>query len=154
MLHQVTREIEVKAPADRIYAIIADFHNGHRRILPPEYFVSLEVERGGVGAGTIIRFQLCVLGSVREFRAAVSEPEPGRVLVETNLDSGATTTFIITPLDGQNASRVAITSTFATGRGVAGWLERFLATLFLRRVYAKELRLLSAVAREQLKPAA
>ena len=42
----------IQAPAQQAYAIIADYRNGHPRILPRPYFVSLTVEQGGVGAGT------------------------------------------------------------------------------------------------------
>ncbi len=72
------------APADRVYAIIADYRNGHPHILPKQ-FRNLTVEQGGVGAGTIIRFEVRVFGQTQHFRAVVSEPEPGRVLVEENL---------------------------------------------------------------------
>lgn len=37
----------IAVPAAKIYAIIADYRNGHPRILPKPLFVSLEVEQGG-----------------------------------------------------------------------------------------------------------
>jgi len=37
----------VHAPADRVYDLIADYRNGHPRIVPPKYFRNLVVERGG-----------------------------------------------------------------------------------------------------------
>ena len=94
-----TKEIKVsrsiQAAPQKVYAIIADYHNGHPRILPKPYFVALEVEEGGYGAGTVIRFQMKVMGRLQTFRAEISEPEPGRVLVERDLDTGTTTTFIV-----------------------------------------------------------
>ena len=51
----------IDAEPERVYAIIAAYHNGHRGILPHE-FSALSVERGGVGAGTIIRFRMSVMG--------------------------------------------------------------------------------------------
>jgi hypothetical protein len=48
----------------------------------------MDVERGGVGAGTVIRFRLRVFRRTRDFRAEITEPTPGRVLVETDLDHG------------------------------------------------------------------
>ena len=56
------------------------------------------MEQGGIGAGTVIRFQMSALGQKRTLRAEITEPEPGRVLVETYLDSnGAVTTFTVDP---------------------------------------------------------
>jgi hypothetical protein len=40
-------------------------------------------EHGGIGAGTIIRFQMSIFGRKQTVRAAITEPEPGCVLVET-----------------------------------------------------------------------
>ena len=36
----------VRAPADRVYELIADYRAGHPRIVPPKYFQNLVVERG------------------------------------------------------------------------------------------------------------
>ena len=46
---------QIRAPGRIVYSLIADYRNGHPRILPPRYYPPpLEVERGGVGAGTAI----------------------------------------------------------------------------------------------------
>ncbi len=50
----------IRAPASQVYAIIADYRNGHPRILPQPYFVSLNVDQGGIGAGTAITTDLPV----------------------------------------------------------------------------------------------
>src|SRR5262249_14871310 len=97
--HQVSAEAVVDAPAGRAYAVIADYRDGHPHILPRPPFVSLDVEQGGTGAGTVIRFQMRVFGRVRTFRAAITEPEPGRVLAETDLDTGTLTTFTVVPVE-------------------------------------------------------
>ena len=54
--------------------------HGHPQILPKPPFVSLEVEKGGIGAGTVIRIAMRVLGRLQTFGAVITEPEPGRVL--------------------------------------------------------------------------
>src|SRR5207342_2749426 len=87
----------IRAPARAVYRLIADYRESHPRFLPKRYFPLLEVERGGVGAGTVIRFQVRTLGTIREIRAAISEPAPGQVLVETDVATGARTTFSVTP---------------------------------------------------------
>jgi hypothetical protein len=38
----------IHAPAARVYGIIADYRVHHPRIVPPEYFRTVEVEAGGV----------------------------------------------------------------------------------------------------------
>ena len=84
----------IHASPQDLYAIIADYQQGHPQILPKPPFVSLVVEQGGKGAGTVIRVQMRVLGQTQAFRAVVTEPEPGRILVETN-DNGYVTTFSV-----------------------------------------------------------
>jgi len=141
----------IEASAAVVYNIIADYHHGHPLILPKPYFISLSVEHGGFGAGTIINFEMKVVGKTQAFRAAISEPEPGRVLVETNLgDRGGVSTFVIAPREGGQGSSVTITTEGVTERdGLAGTLERILTTKYLQRIYKQELRLLAAVARER-----
>src|ERR1700728_1331783 len=81
----VSASAVVPARRERVYSLIANYNDGHPRILPKQ-FSNLTVEQGGVGAGTVIRFQMSVLGKKETLRAAITEPEPGRVLVETYLD--------------------------------------------------------------------
>lgn len=147
--YQVTELALIKAPAELIYNIIADYHNGHPYILPKPYFLNLEVEQGGVGAGTIIRFQMRVLGKTETFRAAVTEPEPGRVLVESNLLQGSVTTFTVDPVEMGQYAQVTFATELPSRGGLSGLLERFLTTLMLPRIYRKELAQLAAVAEER-----
>ena len=149
--HQVSAEAVVDAPAGRAYAVIADYGDGHPHILPRPPFVSLDVEQGGTGAGTVIRFQMRVFGRVRTFRAAITEPEPGRVLVETDLDTGTVTTFAVVPVEDGRKSRVIITTDIGTRGGLLGRLERFLVTRLLRPVYEREIKQLGAVASQRAK---
>ncbi len=135
----------IQAPPQALYAIIADYEHGHPRILPKPPFVSLAVEQGGVGAGTIARVGMRVLGRLRMFRAVITEPEPGRVLVETN-DNGYVTTFTVDPRAGGQQACVTIATEMAGRAGILGALERWLASRLLRPVYVKELRQLAAVA--------
>ena len=57
-------QITVKAAAvlnarpEDVYATIADYQHGHPNILPIESLYDLQVEQGGYGAGTIIRFKV------------------------------------------------------------------------------------------------
>ena len=143
---QATSSALIAAPAPIVYGLIADYHQGHPSILPPKYFQNLQVEEGGVGAGTRISFQMRSFGGVRRLYAHVTEPEPGRQLCETYPDTGMVTTFTVDPEDAGHSSRVTITTRYAKA-GLAGWLERWLAPRFLRAVFAAELRELGVQAR-------
>ena len=146
--YTVTASATIGAPAEIVYTILADYNEGHPHILPRKYFTFLAVERGGVGEGTLIRFGMRAFGRTRVARAAVTEPEPGRVLVETALDEGGTvTTFIVEPEGRQ--SRVTFRTELSSAAGLAGAIERFLATRYLRRVYALELQQLNDYALRQ-----
>lgn len=144
--HIVSASATIPARRERVYSLIANYNDGHPRILPRQ-FTSLVVEQGGVGSGTIIRFQMSVFGRKRTFRAAISEPDPGRVLVETDLDAnGAVTTFTVNPGGAPADSQVTISTELRVRSGVRGRIERTLTTLLLRPLYVKELQNLARVA--------
>ena len=137
-------------PAD-VYATIADYHHGHPNIVPQEFFYDFQVEQGGYGAGTIIRFKVKVLGVEQSYYQRVSEPEPGRVLVEQDIDSvqNTATTFTVTPVENDQKSHVEISTTMNTSRGFKGLVERIIVPIINPQVYRKELKLLEAVAQKR-----
>ena len=143
---RVAASADVDAPPQKVYAILADYQNEHPQILPDRHFSDFTVERGGKGAGTLIRFQMHVLGQSRTIRAEVSEPEPGRVLAETDLDTGAVTRFTVEPTDGGQAASVTIVTEWNRS-GIMGFVERLTAPPLLRRIYDEELRNLAKRAR-------
>jgi len=134
----------VGAPADTVYGYIADMRE-HPRFLPPA-FSDFRVESGGVGAGTITRFKVTAGGRTREYRNVVAEPEPGRILTESDTGSSSVTTFTVTPQG--NASLVRISTTWDGAGGIGGFFERTFAPRVLRGIYADELKRLDAYARE------
>jgi hypothetical protein len=139
------RSILINASAETVYRQIADYRLGHPRILPRRYLHSLEVEAGGFGAGTIIRCKLRIFGSDRTFRAAVAEPEPGRILTETDLAVEIRTTFTVDPQPNTQKTKVMISTELGQPDGLLKKVEIFAAAMFLRRVYSEQLRLLKAV---------
>jgi hypothetical protein len=144
--HIISASAIIPARRDRVYSLLANYNDGHPRILPRQ-FSNLVVEQGGIGAGTIIRFDMSFLGSKQHFRAAVTEPDPGRVLVETYLDNnGAVTTFTIDPGSAPADSRVTISTELPVRSGFPGKIERAFSTLLLRPIYKKELENLARVA--------
>jgi hypothetical protein len=144
-VQQLTASALIEASATDVYAIIADYHEGHTLIIPRPPFVSLEVEKGGRGAGTVVRVEIKIMGKVQSYHATVSEPEPGRVLVETN-DNGYVTSFTVEPRANGSQAYVTIATDLGDRAGVPGKLERWMVTRMLRPVYIKELELLAAVA--------
>lgn len=144
--HIVSASATIPARRERVYSLIANYRDGHLRIVPKQ-FSSIVVEEGGIGAGTVIRVQMNLYGLRLTFRAAVSEPEPGRVLVETRLDgNGAVTTFTVNPGSAPADSHVTISTVLPVRSGFLGSVERTLSTLLLRPIYLKELQNLARVA--------
>ena len=145
--HRVAATGAVPAPPRRVYQLLADYRGEHPRIIPPRYLDRLEVERGGVGAGTVIRFRLRLLGATRLMRAEVSEPEPGRVLAETDPSNGGVTRFTVDP-DPGGGTRLTIAIDFSTRGGIPGAVERWAVTWLLRPVLEAEVAQVAAYVRE------
>jgi uncharacterized protein YndB with AHSA1/START domain len=127
----------IHAPPEKLYEILADYKEHHPRILPPETFRGLVVEKGGRGDGTELRVVMRVGGRDRTIHLVVSEPEPGRVLMERDRETGAVTTFTV-EREGDGAD-VRIKTEWPARRGLRGWVERLVAPAALRALYAKEL---------------
>jgi hypothetical protein len=149
-------QISVKASAilnarsEDVYATIADYHQGHPKILP-KAFSDLQVEQGGYGEGTIIRFKTKVLGVEQTFHHRVSEPEPGHILVEQDINSAQNviTTFVVTPVENDQKSHVEISTMMNASPGLAGAVERIVVSMINPRLYRKELKLLEEVAQKK-----
>ena len=140
--HVILASTTLAASRERGYSTLADYREGHPSILPPQ-FTSMVVEQGGVGAGTVIRFTMRLLGRTQRFRTAVTEPEFGRVLVETDLETNdVVTSFIVDPGPASGQSQVTITASLKLRGGIPGKTERFLNTKLLYPISAWKLELL------------
>jgi hypothetical protein len=133
----------VDARPEEVYAIVSDYRVGHPAILPREYFTGLEVEKGGQGAGTIVRGSLKVFGKEYGFHQQVSEPEPGRLIEEIDIETGQYTSFTFEPLNGGKQTRVTIVSDFPPSKGFVGFMEKFAKPAIIRKIYNAELRQLA-----------
>ena len=140
---------EIAAPSAEIYAILADYHHGHPNILPQQHFSDLRVEQGGQGAGTLIRVKVGVFGIEHEYHMVVSEPEPGRVLAETDVNTGLVTTFTVTPIGNGEHARVQIATDWDAKPGLSGLMERLTTPPIMRWIYRKELQQLAAYVRSK-----
>ena len=143
---EVSAEGAVGAPAEAVYRYIADMREHHPHFLPPA-FSDFQVESGGIGAGTVIRYKLTAGGRTREYRTKVAEPEPGRILTESDTGSSSVTTFTVSPQGA--ASRVRISTSWDGAGGIGGLFERMFAPRVLRGIYEDELKRLDAYARGQ-----
>ena len=132
------------APADVVYHCLRDYTTHHRHqpdgFLPPA-FTSLEVLRGGVGAGTLIRFTTRVGGRSVTRTQEVSEPEPGRVLVESGDGEGST--FTVEPRDGRTHLRIETT---LRTTGLEALVMPLLGSRILGPLYQDEMQRLEACA--------
>ncbi len=134
----------IAARPQDVYAVFVDYHHAHPQILPKPYFTKLEVERGGKGAGTVIRVYMRGLRGERVLHLEASEPEPGRVLVEQDLHSDLATTFTVMPLDNGRRSHVTIATDWTPRPGIAGNIEQAITERLMHFVYKKELQRLAA----------
>lgn len=135
----------IKAPPQDLYSIIADYHKGHPEILPRPPFVSLDVEKGGIGEGTVIRVKMKVFGRTQSFRAIITEPDPGRVLAETN-ENGYVTTFTVEPRAKDKHAAVTIVTELPGRPALPGFLEYRFMKWLLQPVYVRELKQLEEAA--------
>ena len=142
----VSEQRTIDAPADVVYGCIADMLEHHPNFLPPS-FSDFTVESGGVGAGTVTRFKLTAGGRTREYRMQVAEPEPGRVLTESDMQSSLVTTFTVDPA-GERCT-VRISTTWEGAGGIGGFFERTFAPRTIRRLYADELARLDEYAKKR-----
>lgn len=137
-----TASRRMNAPADVIYHCIADYRAHHRPggFLPPA-FTDFEIDRGGMGAGTELRWVVLAGGRRRPMTALVTEPEPGRRLVETG--SGVQTTFLVEPAGSHTLVRF---TTHIDDGGVSGLITRLFGARLMGPLYSDELARLEAYA--------
>jgi len=86
-------------------------------------------------------------GRSREYRMQIAEPEPGRILTESDTSSSLVTTWTVTPQG--DASLVQVSTTWDGAGGIGGFFERTFAPRAMRPIYADELARLDAYARKQ-----
>jgi uncharacterized protein YndB with AHSA1/START domain len=138
---EATRIIDARP--EQLYAVISDYRVGLPAILPKPPFTDLTVEKGGQGAGTVIWVSMKFFGKERRYHLAVSEPEPGHVLVETDIETGKYTRFTFEPLDGGRRTRLIIDSELPAKPGLLGYWGALSVRSFASRLYKKELHILA-----------
>lgn len=142
---EASAERTIDAPAGQVYGYLADMHQ-HQRFLPPA-FSDFKVEEGGVGAGTVTSFAVTAGGRTRNYRMRITEPEPGRMLVESDANSSLVNTFNVEPQGDK--SLVRISTSWDGAGGIGGFFERTFAPKALHRMFLDELERLNAYAVDQ-----
>lgn len=142
----VSAQRVIEAPAETVYGYLTDMREHHPRFLPPA-FEGFTIESGGVGAGTVVHFTLNAGRRSRRYRMQVAEPEPGRVMTESDTGSSLVTTFTVEPRGER--SNVRISTTWDGAGGIGGFFERTFAPRVLEGLYRDELERLNAYALER-----
>ena len=128
-------ERTVSGPRERVWSLLRDYSR-RPQILTDE-FEDFEVESGGEGAGTVIRYRLNAGRRGRAYRMEVEEPEPGSVLRERDTESSLVTTW---SLSGNGDSTVVqLASEWEGAGGIGGFFERTFAPGALSRIYDRVL---------------
>jgi hypothetical protein len=140
-------ERTIDAPPAHVYRLIRDYRQHHPSFLPAQ-FRDFGVESGGIGAGTVFTVTMVVGGRPTAYRMRVGEPQPGRMLIESDPARCVLTTFTV-DREPSGGSRVRIQTRWYA-RGLGGFLERLVAPRLLARVYRAELDLLDLYARGEL----
>ncbi|MBW1600552.1 SRPBCC family protein [Streptomyces sp. JJ66] len=140
---EVSREREIAAAPEGVFAALADYRSTRERLLP-EHFSEYEVREGGQGTGTVVHWKLQATSKrVRDCLLDVEEPSPGR-LTERDRNSSMVTTWTVTPGSAQDTSRVTVHTTWQGAGGIGGFFERTFAPKGLGRIYDDVLARLAA----------
>lgn len=141
----------IDASPEAIWDVFSDYEVAHMAILPKPYFAGMDVLEGGQGAGTVIDVHMDVFGNKKTYHMEVTEPEPGRLLAETDYNTGERTHFILEPLGNGRQTKVTIDSKFNVSPGFAGKFERLITPPITRHIFKKELANVAAYLEEQEK---
>lgn len=129
----------INAPSSVIYNVLRDYQEGHKHILPSPYFKSWQVIKGGLGEGTEVLFTIDVYGQQTHYHHIISEPEPGRIICESDQYTPQYSTFTLDPI-GRNKTCVTIFSAMPVSRGIKGLMERLFQPTIVRAIFRKELQ--------------
>ncbi|MCA9874016.1 MAG: hypothetical protein KC441_10180, partial [Anaerolineales bacterium] len=131
-----------------VYNILADY-NHHRNILPPKYFPGLDIVAGGYGEGSRFVLHAKTFGGKTRMHMAVTEPQPGSVIVERDVNSNLITTFTVKPISAAE-SNVTFETVWQPQPGLRGVIDRLTTPFLMRLVYRQEQQILNEYAQHQI----
>jgi hypothetical protein len=141
----VETEAVINARANEVYAVLADYHDGHPNIVPKSFCEGVKVIKGtGIGGNSRIECYFNILGQRETLFMDVSEPEPGRILQEIDSKAINITRFIVDPIDDATCSVTIQTKVmkqigFPPGPTIDMWLKK----IMLKSMFKAELKLLN-----------
>lgn len=141
----------IKASPKDVYNVMADYRVGHLAVLPRPQFAGMDVIEGGFGEGTVIDVYMDVYGAKRTMHMRVTEPQKGRILRETDLNTGTVTDFTFEPVEG--GCRMTIHTRMNFGEGFMAFLEKLTTPAIARGLYKRELQNVADYLKVQLQPA-
>jgi hypothetical protein len=133
----------IPAAPPRVYRVLADYRTHHPAIVPKDVFRRVEVLAGGIGAGTRFELESQLMGTITVAQFDVTEPEPGRVLVETMTDGAIQTTFTVAPDDAGRATRLTLATEYTLPGGIFLPLLGWVTGNILRGVFRREVALIA-----------
>jgi hypothetical protein len=141
----VVLERAYDASSEAVFGALADYAKVRSTILAPE-FTDFEVLEGGVGAGTRIGYRLHATEKrIRQVDAVVTEPVPGRQLLESDRNSSLTVLWEVVAVS-EGRSQLTVRVNWQGATGIGGFFERRFAPAGIRRIYSTVLdRLQTAV---------
>lgn len=138
---QLESEVVVPACAAAVYRVLADYAGDRRRLQSRRFVARSHVKAGGIGGGTRLEIELHGPLARLPLDVAITEPEAGTVLIESDARAGVRRTFVLEPCSRGDATRVQAVLEI-DARHLGGPLEHA-----LRALHAQELeRLPRAVA--------
>jgi len=127
---------KIHTPSQTLYQFIADYKYGHPSILPEKHFSDFAVEKGGYGKDTVVCFRFTLAGNSRKMRVIVDEPIPGKLITETELETGILTSFLFEPV-GDDMTILKITSEWKK-EGFMGLIEKIFVPIMMKKVFEKQ----------------
>jgi hypothetical protein len=128
----VTVQRTIPGTASSVYGILRDYETKHPQILPPA-FENYRVESGGLGAGTVVAFDIKAGGRARSYRMEIEEPQIGNRMIERDLNSSLVTTYTVMP--HANGATVRIETTWDGAKGIGGFFEKLFAPKAMQGLY-------------------
>jgi uncharacterized protein YndB with AHSA1/START domain len=135
----IAASADIPAAPARVWHVLTDYRVHHPAILPKDIFRGLEVLEGGVGAGTRFRLTMRMGGKDQVTDISVSEPEPGRLLVEGADDGSVVTRFILKPIDEGRGTSVTFDTDYTLPGGPLLPILRWVTNRILGGLYRREL---------------
>src|SRR5260370_29470763 len=136
----VKNERIIPTSPEAVYTVLADYKDKRPLILTPN-FLDYKLESGGQGAGTVVTYRLRAGNRERSYRIRVDEGIKGKELVERDRHSSLVTTWTLSPLADGGQTHGQGTTERGGASGIAGFLERPVAPLGVRRTQVRIVRM-------------